>query len=73
VTPAGYIVTNLIGGAVAGAIGAAAGENADHPVLKGAIVTGLISGAIGAVLIAVSTPAPKQVGTSGWRPVGAFS
>ena len=71
-TNAGYIISNVIGGMIAGAIGAGVSQDADHPILKGAIVTGLVTGALGAVLIA-TTPEPKQVGTGDWRPHGAFS
>lgn len=63
------IVSSIISGAIAGGIGAAAGKNADYPILKGALVTGLIDGALAAIYIAVAAP-PTQIGaTSG---VGAL-
>lgn len=64
-TNGGYILSNFIGGAIGGGIGAAVSEGSDSPILKGAVVTGLISAALGAVFVAVaSAPAPK-IGTSG--------
>jgi hypothetical protein len=64
-TNGGYILSNLISGALGGAIGAGVSQDSDSPILKGAIVTGLISAALGAVFVAgASAPAPK-IGTSG--------
>ncbi len=60
-TTGGYLLSNFFGGAIGGAIGAGVSQDSDHPVLKGAVVTGLISMAVGAVLIAASAP-EKQVG-----------
>lgn len=64
-TNAGYLMSNLVGGAVAGAIGAGVSQNADYPVLKGAVITGLVTAALSAVMIAVADSAPKQIGVNG--------
>ena len=63
-TTGGYLLTNFVGAAISGAIGAGVSQDAKHPVIKGAIVTGLISAGIAAVFLAGAT-ADKQVGTSG--------
>jgi hypothetical protein len=68
-TSGGYILSSVIGGMVAGGIGAAASQNSDNPILKGALVAGLIDGALTAVLIAVSSVPAPTLGTSG---VGAL-
>lgn len=64
-TNAATVVANVIGGMVAGAIGAGVGKDAESPIIKGAVITGLISGGIAATMIALASPPPKQVGTSG--------
>ena len=64
-TPAVAIVSNVIGGMVSGAIGAGVSQDARHPILKGAIITGLIYGSLSAVVIAISSSDQKQIGTSG--------
>lgn len=66
-TTGGYLLSNFVGAALSGAIGAAASQDSNHPAIKGAIVSGLISAGIAAVFLAGST-APKQVGTSGHLP-----
>jgi hypothetical protein len=40
----GYVIANVIGGAIAGGIGAGFGSDSAHPILKGAAITGVISG-----------------------------
>ncbi len=67
-TTGGYLLTNFVGAAISGAIGAGVSQNSNHPVIRGAVVTGLISAGIAAVFLAGSTVAPKQVGTSGHLP-----
>ena len=64
-TPVGTIMLSALGGAMYGAIGAGIGQDARHPILKGAIITGLIGGSLSAVAIAVSSSDQKQIGTSG--------
>lgn len=59
----GYIAANLIGGAIAGAIGAGVSQDSGHPIVKGAIITGLISAGLAAVLVATSDS--SQIGVSG--------
>lgn len=64
----GYLVSNFIGAAISGAIGAGVSQDSNHPMLKGAIVSGLISTAFGVVTSAIflaGAEAQKQVGVSG--------
>lgn len=63
-TTGGYFLSNFISGAIGGAIGAGVSQDAESPVLKGAVVTGLISAALGAVVLALASE-PKQVGVTG--------
>ena len=67
-TTGGYLLSNFVGAAISGAIGAAVSQDSNHPVIRGAVVTGLISTGIAAVFLAGATVAPKQVGTSGHLP-----
>ncbi len=67
-TTGGYLLTNFVGAAISGAIGAGVSQDSNHPVIKGAVVTGLISAGIAAVFLAGATAAPAQVGTSGHLP-----
>lgn len=54
----------LAGGALYGAIGASVGRDADNPVLKGAIVSGLVGGTLSTVAWAliVGQQAEQQLG-----------
>lgn len=65
-TPGGYLFVNFTGAALSGAIGAAVSQDSNHPVIKGAVVTGLISAGLAAILMAATSP--EQVGTSGHLP-----
>jgi len=42
-------LSGLVGGALYGALGAGVGRDADNPVLKGAVVSGLVGGTISTV------------------------
>jgi hypothetical protein len=65
----GYVLSSAISGMVGGAIGGAAGAGSDHPVIKGALVTGAVS-ALVALIFAAGTDAklPASSGVSGLQP-----
>lgn len=71
-TNGGVVFGSVINGMVAGAIGGWAADGSHHPMLKGALVTGVISGVATAILIAgynagrsggqvSGPPAPRQM------------
>lgn len=61
-----YALLSAASGALAGAIGATAASG-QHPIIKGALVTGAIGGVLALLEVAFVTDpnAPKQVGASG--------
>ena len=63
-TNGGYIFWSVIGGAIAGGIGAGVSENSDSPILKGALVVGLLNGVTSA-FFASGVTAQKQLQGSG--------
>jgi hypothetical protein len=66
-------IASALGAAAAGTVGAKTFKK--HPTVAGIMAAG-VGGAIAAAAAdsAFGTePAPKQIGTSGWYPVGAFS
>jgi hypothetical protein len=46
------IFASVVGGMINGAIGGFAADHADHPVIKGALITGLVSGVASAIWFA---------------------
>lgn len=46
-------LSGFAGGALYGALGAGVGRDADNPVLKGAVVSGLVGGVISTVVWAI--------------------
>lgn len=61
-TTGGYLLSNFVGAAISGAIGASVSQSSNHPVIRGAVVTGLISAGIAAVFLAAADP--HLVGTT---------
>ena len=51
-TEAGTVFASVINGMIGGAIGGWAASGSNHPMIKGALVTGLISGTATAILLA---------------------
>lgn len=57
-----YVLSSAVSGMLGGAIGASAASG-NHPVIKGALVTGTVS-ALMALVFAAGAESAKQVGTN---------
>jgi hypothetical protein len=66
-------IASALGAAAAGTVGAKTFKK--HPTVAGVVAAGVGSAIAAAAADSAfgTEPAPKQIGTSGWYPVGAFS